>query len=290
VARRLRLIGLAVLLGVSAAACRARPRPAPVISLEGDLAVSAVQVVTLSADGRELGRFKPEGHIQIDVPGREAGEYSSAMIPEFTARALYACGWRDIPLPMTVAPMTGHALQQAAEQGQKIAVHVSASSFVEKFAIIWVDKPADATVRVKVGQDERAVGPGREPSELFAFEDCADGRKVWLDGKPIGELPPDTRRFFRSVIGGPEDQEPRGDEFLIDVDGTHCYKAGFLTYASKKADFLFAPKFSTVLRPGVFHRLEKMQRPDYFLEEPPRTITGDTASMVFRDYVYRTAC
>lgn len=275
-----------------------RPRQLT-FEVEASLEPGVIGAVTISADGRDVGTYRP-GPIRFRVPGRVERRYSQRMLPEFKARALRPCGSSEFPIS-AVKPRDAD-LAKAGAEGVPARLALALSQPAEgdqRVAILWVDNLEHAQVRLAVGQDERTIEAGTKREEHFLVEDCALGRRVTLDGRPIGELPDDIRPSTAgsvsiSIDSGSGEVLP-GDDFLVDTSAAHCYRLGEQYYGrSSNAGLGYAPAYSTTLKPASFRRLPPMAL-DFFLEKPPRRLEISVAPgmenlLQTRNYLYRVGC
>jgi hypothetical protein len=265
-------------------------------AVRADIRQLGVQTAVLTADGKEVARFAGESTQTIDVPGRPMDRYSMEMMPEFHIKAFLPCGWRSQRVYPYAFGLDDAKLEEAGRKGDKVSLGLMWTGLDDpKFAQIIVDNADHASVRVAVGQDERTVPQGAMQELVYVFDDCSQGRKVYLDGKEIGTLPDDTMPVRRGGIVSAEEADRRGNVFLIDPAGSRCYRFGERTFGTSSDVAWLGVGFSRELRPGVFQRLVELGHVQNIMEKPPDRVRVSGQEQAYglgqtRDFLYRIPC
>jgi hypothetical protein len=233
----------------------------------------AASEMIVAADGRELARSRDKAAVTFSLAGHPGRDFTPEMVPRFSARLLLPCGWRDAKVKFISEPSPVE-MQNAAKAGRPVYVTLTVTPPDSSIpsVTLWVDNREHGEVRLAVGQQERIIPANTKGDFNFGWDPaCSGALEVKLDGARVGELPAE----IRSGEGG-EEYDTRdvrySSEFLVDTSGKRCYSFNEFCYAPPgKGSNCFFPMEPTFYRPAVLHHLPT-SRPDFFLEELPKTI------------------
>lgn len=166
--------------------------------------VPARGVETAWEGGSRTARFQTTGTLQ-------GNRYRS---PAVKLRALFACGWREFPLP--ARQETAEDIRRQLEHDSKIYVSLDHPDFDGQLIQLWVDNRKGAAAVLTAGAATFAVPA--DGLKMFLLWSCETASPLALDGSPIGALPATA-------------DLPGWLTVLVEPTGLRCYDQKSLQYA-----------------------------------------------------------
>jgi hypothetical protein len=243
---------------ISIQACKEEPPPQPTRTAEPQVPaatfklrvqkVKGLEEIVLAIGGKVVGRTsKPAEHMDVELP---AGELLSEKKGLVSLRVATTCGEED-DLPLEPTGLDKEDELRARQSQQKKFVELKVSADHPKLHIN-VDNPGSQQATVRVGKIDITVPSRGKTSKVLYLGACEESHTVTT---PAGS-------------GKLEGTDPAA--YLIDTIGQSCYRSVNLSYTP---DGLRPPEDQPLSR-SIVHRLP-MAWVDYFLEEPPETLSKE---------------
>jgi len=190
------------------------------------------------------------------------------ILPQFTMRLHYACGWREVSLPLT-SSWAPEWVRKTADNHETLAMNASPPYQSDPRMSIDVDNRGGDVHAFELGELSYPIGSGKLVRVDAYQPDCANV-VLKIDGNEIGSVPAATK--------SPDPNAYReGPYIFIDPTAARCYRLRPIRY-SRFSEYLSSDSGQgspETFRGKRFYLLQ--QRPEYVLTPPASVITTQNA-------------
>jgi hypothetical protein len=240
------------------ACTRSRPVPIqvtlqylPQVPFEISSQGRAVNLAVSGEPGNQTASFPAEGRLRGD----------QFLLPQFTMRLHYPCGWRDVPLHLD-SSWAPEYVRQSAEERRTLAINTDPPYQSDAPLSVDIDNRGSEVQTLDVGELSYKVEKGHLTRVSTYQPDCGNAA-LGINGKSVGNLPAATK---------PADPYAYREGLYAFVDPTarRCYQLRQITYSSISPSFGPGPKIVQTLRGRQLCVLE--YHPKYVLTSAPGSI------------------
>jgi hypothetical protein len=212
----------------------------------------AVNLTVSGEPGNRTGSFPAEGTLRGD----------QFLLPEFTMRLHYPCGWREAPLRLD-SSWAPEYVRKSAEERQTLTITADPPYQSDPLMSVDVDNRGGEVHTLEVGELSYPV-EGGHLTRVSTYQPECGNAALGIDGKAIGSLPAATKSADPYAYR-------EGPYVFVDPTAKRCYQLRVITYST--ISFGPGPKVVDTLRGRQLYILQN--QPKYVLTSAPGSIMSN---------------